>query len=179
MADLFLTSSLWYSVSIKSSIESLMVSPMILTHQVVEYRINLTEGIFTLLKTNYIPRSPWPGSWVILMAMMMHRCNDMSITQCSTPMATRDAIGHCHWASICPVLPRWTPWSSILAQKSSCGIVKLLSKASIQKARNGPSNQLIKETSCVERSNTMIKSEELGHLSSYQLLTVDKNCWSY
>jgi hypothetical protein len=34
------------SVSIKSPIESLMVSPMILTHQVVEYMINLTEGIF-------------------------------------------------------------------------------------------------------------------------------------
>jgi hypothetical protein len=46
-------------------------------------------------------------------------------------------------------------------KKLICGIVKLLFEASIQKARNGPSTQLIKATSCVERWNTMIKAEEL------------------
>jgi hypothetical protein len=45
-------------------------------------------------------------------------------------------------------------------KKLSCGIVKLLFKASIQKARNGSSTQLIETTSCVERSNTTIKAEE-------------------
>jgi hypothetical protein len=30
----------------------------LLTHQVVEYRIDLTKGTFTLLKINYISRSP-------------------------------------------------------------------------------------------------------------------------
>jgi hypothetical protein len=40
--------------------------------------------------------------------------------------------------------------------------VKLLSEASVQKARNGPSSQLVKVTSCVDRSNAMIKAEELG-----------------
>jgi hypothetical protein len=53
--------------------------------------------------------------------------------------------------------------------------VKSLSKASVQNAQNGPSTQLIKATSCVERSNTMIKAEELSYFSSYQTLTKDKN----
>ncbi len=43
------------SVSIRSPIESLVVSPTILTHQVVDYsRIDLTEGTFTLLKPTMI-----------------------------------------------------------------------------------------------------------------------------
>jgi hypothetical protein len=37
---------------------------------------------------------------------------------------------------------------------------KSLFKASIQKARNEPSTQLIEATSCVERSNALIKAEE-------------------
>jgi hypothetical protein len=37
---------------------------------------------------------------------------------------------------------------------------KSLPEASIQKARNGPSTQLIKATSCVERSNATMKAEE-------------------
>jgi len=44
--------------------------------------------------------------------------------------------------------------------------VKLLFEASVQKAQNGPSTQLIKATSCVERWNTTIKAKELtviGH----------------
>jgi hypothetical protein len=36
---------------------------------------------------------------------------------------------------------------------------KSLSKASIKKARNGPSTQLIEATSCVERSNATIKAD--------------------
>ncbi len=47
-------------------------------------------------------------------------------------------------------------------KKSSCGIVKSLSEASAQKAQNGPSTQLIKATSCKERSNATIKAEELS-----------------
>jgi hypothetical protein len=45
-------------------------------------------------------------------------------------------------------------------EKSSCGIVKSLFEASIKKARNKPSTQLIKETSYVESSNTTIKAKE-------------------
>jgi hypothetical protein len=47
-------------------------------------------------------------------------------------------------------------------KKMSCGVVKLLSKASVQKARNEPSTQLIKETSCIDRSNATMKTEELS-----------------
>ena len=46
-------------------------------------------------------------------------------------------------------------------KKSSCGVVKLLFEASVKKARNGPSTQLIEATSCVERSNATIKAKEL------------------
>jgi hypothetical protein len=48
-------------------------------------------------------------------------------------------------------------------KKSSCGIVKSLFKASVQKARNGPSTQLIKATSCVERSNATIKPKSTAN----------------
>jgi len=64
-------------------------------------------------------------------------------------------------------------------KKLRCGVVKSLFEASIQKAQNGPSTQLIKATSCVERWNTMIKAKELTYLSSYQTLKMDKNCRSY
>jgi hypothetical protein len=46
-------------------------------------------------------------------------------------------------------------------KKSSCGIVKLRFEASVKKARNSPSTQLIEATSCLERSNATIKVEEL------------------
>jgi hypothetical protein len=39
---------------------------------------------------------------------------------------------------------------------------KSLSEASVKKARNGPSTQLIKAMSCAERSNIMMKVEELS-----------------
>jgi hypothetical protein len=45
-------------------------------------------------------------------------------------------------------------------KKSSCGVVKSLFEASVQKARNGPSTQLIEATRCVEKSNATIKAEE-------------------
>jgi len=45
-------------------------------------------------------------------------------------------------------------------KKLSCGIVKSLVEASVQKAQNGPSTQLIEATSYKERLNAMIKAEE-------------------
>jgi hypothetical protein len=45
-------------------------------------------------------------------------------------------------------------------KKSSCGVVKSLFEASVQKARNEPSTQLIEATSCIEMSNATIKAEE-------------------
>jgi len=48
-----------------------------------------------------------------------------------------------------------------LCKKLSCGVVKSLFEASVQKAQNGPSTQLIEATSCAERTNATIKVEEL------------------
>jgi hypothetical protein len=45
-------------------------------------------------------------------------------------------------------------------EKLSCGVVELLFEASIQKAQNGSSTQLIEATSCVEKLNATIKAEE-------------------
>ena len=60
-------------------------------------------------------------------------------------------------------------------KKLSCGVMKLLSEASVQKAQNKPSTQLLKATSCVERSNATIGAEEFRYISSYQTLTTDTN----
>jgi hypothetical protein len=46
-------------------------------------------------------------------------------------------------------------------KKTVVALRKSLSEASVQKARNG-STQLIEATSCVERSNTTMKAEELS-----------------
>jgi len=47
-------------------------------------------------------------------------------------------------------------------KKTSCGVVKSLSEASVQKAQNRPSTQLIEGTSCIDRPNAMMKAEELS-----------------
>jgi hypothetical protein len=63
-------------------------------------------------------------------------------------------------------LPRIAPADAMVikfrfwSKKSSCGMVKSLFEASVQKAQNGHSIQLIEATSCVERSNSTIKAEE-------------------
>jgi hypothetical protein len=45
---------------------------------------------------------------VIVMAMVMCRCNTAHIAQHDRSRATLDATGRHHRASICPVSPRWT-----------------------------------------------------------------------
>jgi hypothetical protein len=42
------------------------------------------------------------------------------------------------------------------------GVKEIPFEASIKMARNGPYTQLIKATSCVERSNAAMKAEELS-----------------
>jgi len=46
-------------------------------------------------------------------------------------------------------------------KKLSCGVVKSLFEASVQKTCNEPFNQLIEATSSVERWNATIKAKEL------------------
>jgi hypothetical protein len=63
---------------------------------------------------------------------------------------------------------RFTPADAMIIdfgfwrKQSSCGVVGSLSEASIQKAQNEPSTQLIEATSCVERPNATMKVKELS-----------------
>jgi hypothetical protein len=60
--------------------------------------------------------------------------------------------------------PRIAPADAMVidfgVQNRVVALWKSLFEASVQKARNGPSTQLIKATSCVERLNTTIKAKE-------------------
>jgi hypothetical protein len=58
-----------------------------------------------------------PPLQAISMDMRIRRYDTERIPHDGRSRATLDAIGRRHWASICPILPRRTPWSSILAQK--------------------------------------------------------------
>ena len=73
----------------------------------------------------------------------------------------------CHWMlPLGKYLPLIAPADAMVidfgVKNRVVALWKSLSKASVQKARNGPSTQLIKGTSWVERSNTMMKAEELS-----------------
>ncbi len=59
-----------------------------------------------------------PALQAILMAMRIRRYNAERIAHDGRSRSTLDAIKHRHWATFCPVLPWWTSWSSILAQKN-------------------------------------------------------------
>jgi hypothetical protein len=52
-------------------------------------------------------------------------------------------------------------------------------EASVHKAQNGPSTQLIEATSYKGKLDAMIGVEDLGYFSSYQVLTMHKNWQSY
>ena len=54
------------------------------------------------------------ASQAILKAMRIRQYDAEHIAQYDRSKATLDATGCCHRASICPVLARRTPWSSIL-----------------------------------------------------------------
>jgi hypothetical protein len=56
-----------------------------------------------------------PTSLAISMAMRIRWYGAKHIAQYGRSRATLDATGRRHRSSICPVLARRTPWSSILA----------------------------------------------------------------
>ncbi len=67
-----------------------------------------------------------PASRAISKAMRVRRYDAERIDQYGRSRATLDATEHCNQASICPVSPqRMQSWSSILAEKSSCGVVEI------------------------------------------------------
>jgi hypothetical protein len=49
------------------------------------------------------------------MAMRIRRYGAKRMAQWGRSRATLDATGRRHWAIICPVLPKWMPWSLISA----------------------------------------------------------------
>jgi hypothetical protein len=53
--------------------------------------------------------------------------------------------------------------------------LRVPTEASIQKAQNKLSTQLIKASSCVKKSHAKIGDEDLSYFSSYQTLLMDKN----
>jgi hypothetical protein len=57
-----------------------------------------------------------PASRAILMATQIRQYGGERITQYGRSWDTLDATGHCHQASIRPVSPRRTPWSSVFAK---------------------------------------------------------------
>jgi hypothetical protein len=85
------------------------------------------------------------------MAMRIRWYGTERIAQYGRSRATLDATGRRH---------RDATVIDFRSKKSSCGVVRSLFEASVQKARNGPSTQLIEATICVERSNATIKAEE-------------------
>jgi hypothetical protein len=93
------------------------------------------------------------------MAMRIRRYGAKLIAQYGRSRATL-ALDAAIGQEIAPYCPSGRHGHRFRHNKSSCGVVKLLFKASVQKAQNVPSTQLIKATSCVEMSNATIKAEE-------------------
>jgi len=89
-----------------------------------------------------------PSSRAILMAMRIRGYDAKCITKYGRSRATLDATGRRHRV--------------IGIKHQVVALWKSLSKASNQKARNGPSTWLIESSSCVERSNATMKAEELS-----------------
>ena len=108
--------------------------------------------------------------------MRIRRYGAERITQYGRSRATLDATICRHWASICPVSPRRTSWSSILVQKielwrCETAVLKLAFKRHEKEPLLSSSKQ--------ERSNITIQAEELSYLSSHQTLIADKNSQRY
>ncbi len=100
------------------------------------------------------------------------------------PMEQTHGYTRCHWTPPSGEhLHRIAPADAMVIDFGSKYWVVVLwnrcFEASVQKAQNRPSTQLIEATSCLERSNTMIQAKELSYLSGHQTLTTDRNWWSY
>ncbi len=132
------------------------------------------------MTTNWRWQTNAPPLLGISTAIRIRFYNAEHITHDCRSRATLDAIRCRHWASICPISP---PADVMVIKFGSKNQVEALwnscFEASVQKARNGPSIQLIEATSCVERSNASIQAKELSYLSSHQMLTADKQLRRY
>ena len=103
-----------------------------------------------------------PASRAISVTMRIKRHDAERIAQYG-----RSRLPRCHWLPPSGnYSPRIAPVDSMVIdfgkKKSSCGVVKSLSEARVQKAQNRPSTQLIEGASCIDRPNAMMKAEELS-----------------
>ena len=105
--------------------------------------------------------------FAILMALAIHRCNTKHIARWRTSWATLEAIGRCHRATICTVLPRRPPGSSILAHTTKVVAAKTAPRLAAKKAQNGPSTHVIDAASFVKLWHCTIGAEELSYFSSF------------
>ncbi len=84
------------------------------------------------------------------------------------PMQLVQGYLRSHWM---PPLGKYLPRIALVdGMVINFGVKKLVvalwnrcSKASVQKAQNGPSTQLIEATSCVEKSNATIEAKEISY----------------
>jgi hypothetical protein len=103
----------------------------------------------------------------------MCQCNAMRIPRCSVYRATLKATGCRHWASILHRIVLAGTMVINFGAKLELWHCEIAFQSSVWKASNGPSaHQLINATSCIKRSNTIIKAKEF---SSYQMYTTDNN----
>jgi hypothetical protein len=92
--------------------------------------------------------------------------HDNAPVRCRAHHPTQHVQGYtrCHWTppsgDYLPCIASTDAMVIDFDKKLNCGVVKSLFEASIKKAQNGPSTQLIGASSCVERSNATIKAEE-------------------
>ncbi len=120
-------------------------------------------------------------SLLILITTRIWWYNAGHISQWGTYRASLEATGCHHRASACAVLPRRRSWLTILTANT-----KILTKHNFLLAthgtinahksrenfipQNGPSTQLINQTSCKNIWDVMIEEEKLSYISSYQTL---------
>ena len=88
-------------------------------------------------------RKNGPALLAISMAMRISRYDAKRIAQYGRSRATLDATERNHRANICPYRPGARHGHRFWRNTLSCGFVKSLFEASVQKAWNGPSTQLI------------------------------------
>ena len=86
---------------------------------------------------SYSTLSIWkiPPLLLILMAMVMYRCNAVHIAWLRRSVATLEATGHCHWAIIHIVLPHGDHGHQFWLKKGVVAFCNSCSKACAQKAQ--------------------------------------------
>ena len=111
-------------------------------------RISAPIGVKLLIKQKmgWQQTNPPPCLQAILMAIRVRRCEAHHIAQYSRSWATIDTTGHCHWASICPILPRRMPRSSILGLQNWVVVLRnRFPKLEIKRHQTGPLLRSLKQ----------------------------------